>query len=131
MGVLMPRQSKGARLYLRLRGKNRTWVIRDGSKFYATGYSEGERKRAEHALRLYAAERGKAPYLGLPEHITARPNKLYFVTCEHPNFPIKIGIARDVEARVRGLRTALPYPIKILAVIDGDADTERALHLGF
>jgi integrase len=57
----MPRQSKGARLWLkpeerdkagRLR-KRATWVIRDGARRVVTGCAAGERVRAEEALGEY------------------------------------------------------------------------------
>ena len=58
----MPRQSKGARLWLeperkengRLR-KRATWVIRDGARKISTGCTRGERADAERALAKYIA----------------------------------------------------------------------------
>lgn len=59
----MSRPSKGARLYLRPERRDRTgklkerstWVIRDGSKFVATGCTPAEIAKAEEKLREYLA----------------------------------------------------------------------------
>lgn len=53
----MPRPRKGARLYLRRRGKFRVWVILDGERQIATGASESELGKAEAALAKHI--RGK------------------------------------------------------------------------
>ena len=58
----MPRQSKGARLWLeperkengKLR-KRATWLIRDGARKISTGCTRGERADAERALAKYIA----------------------------------------------------------------------------
>ncbi len=51
----MPRQAKGPRLYLD--PQERTFVIRDGPRKRRTGCGEGERARAEAALRDYITEK--------------------------------------------------------------------------
>jgi len=60
----MPRRSKGARLHLRparyRAGKlthQATWVIRDGTGYYATGCAEREVAAAEQVLKDYIAKK--------------------------------------------------------------------------
>ena len=55
----MPRPSKGPRLYLRAArpGRDRLWVIRDGSIEVGTGCRETDRGQAEKALAAYLADK--------------------------------------------------------------------------
>lgn len=56
-------------------------------------------------------------------------DKIYFVSGEEENSPIKIGYTRwSVIERVRQLQTGRHDKLKILAVIDGDQSVESALH---
>ena len=58
----MSNPAKGARLYLRKRrGREPTWVIRDGVEEIATGCDEGSREQAEKALADYIARKYRAP----------------------------------------------------------------------
>jgi integrase len=58
----MPRQAKGARLYLRTRAKREpVWVIRDQEGEITTGCSEGDREQAEKALADYIARKYETP----------------------------------------------------------------------
>ena len=63
----MPRRSKGPRLYLD--PGERVFVIRDGPRKRRTGCGEGERERAEIALRDYIA----AKYQPISDH---RPDRV-------------------------------------------------------
>lgn len=63
----MPRRAKGPRLYLD--PKERVFVIRDGTRKRRTGCGEGERERAEIALRDYIA----AKYEPVSDH---RPDRV-------------------------------------------------------
>ena len=56
----MPRQSKGARLYLRS-GRNAGWVIRDGTTERRTGCGPDDRAGAERALQDYIARKYTPP----------------------------------------------------------------------
>lgn len=51
--------------------------------------------------------------------------QVYFAECAGR---IKIGHSRDVASRIRGLSTAAPAPISVLATVDGTVHFERALH---
>jgi hypothetical protein len=53
---------------------------------------------------------------------------VYFVECD--DF-IKIGYTESVEDRVRALATATPYPLTVLATINGSQNTESCLHSRF
>lgn len=57
------------------------------------------------------------------------PDKVYFIASV--DGPIKIGTAVDPDSRLRGLQTASPARLNLLAVIDGGADIERGLHRRF
>jgi hypothetical protein len=50
---------------------------------------------------------------------------IYFIEC---GAYIKIGFASSLKARLSSLATATPYPLKVLAAIKGDQQTERSLH---
>jgi hypothetical protein len=60
-----------------------------------------------------------------------QPGTIYFVTCDHDDFPIKIGFATNVKSRMIGFQTALPYPVILLAQTDGTRRLERKLHRQF
>lgn len=51
--------------------------------------------------------------------------ELYFAQCGEN---IKIGIARDVRARMSNLRVASASPINLIASVKGDQHVERKLH---
>jgi hypothetical protein len=53
---------------------------------------------------------------------------IYFVQAGDESQPIKIGFARDVEKRLRGLQCTCPDQLRLLAVMDGDKEVEAALH---
>lgn len=56
---------------------------------------------------------------------------LYFIQSVHGG-PIKIGIAKDVAARLCTLQAAHPYHLKVLAVLPGvGKEAERRLHKRF
>jgi hypothetical protein len=52
---------------------------------------------------------------------------VYFVQAGHDG-PIKIGWTIDIAQRLTDLQIASPFILRLLAVIDGDKDLERALH---
>lgn len=56
---------------------------------------------------------------------------VYFVTCDKPEFPIKVGIATNPAKRFAGLQTGLPYPLVALGVFPGDRDTEQKMKILF
>lgn len=57
-----------------------------------------------------------------------RHQHVYFIQSIHGG-PVKIGRAEDVNARLRELQTAHPYPLKVLAVIPyGGKAMEQDLH---
>jgi hypothetical protein len=50
---------------------------------------------------------------------------VYFITCDHPDFPIKIGFATDLIPRIAAVQTSLPYQVKILHTTPGNRLMER------
>lgn len=44
-----------------------------------------------------------------------KPSRIYFIQCQAPTGPIKIGHARDVERRRSNLQMGCPYQLTILA----------------
>jgi integrase len=59
----MPRQSKGARLWLRKRrGRGAQWVILDHGREYRTGAGENDLRAAENALAQYLANKRRPHY---------------------------------------------------------------------
>lgn len=59
--------------------------------------------------------------------ILANPSFVYFIG-EPDNGPVKIGVAKDPIARVRGMQTGNPRRLRIEHVLIGDRDTEQLLH---
>lgn len=56
---------------------------------------------------------------------------IYFISCDRPLFPIKIGFAIDIRVRMRALQGAMPWPLMLLGSMEGDTDKERELHQQF
>lgn len=54
--------------------------------------------------------------------------KVYLIRCHER---VKIGFTTHWERRFRVLRTACPYPVKVLAVFAGNRTFEQFLHVGF
>ena len=126
-----------ARLYL-ARSKDRApnWVIRDGPTMIRTGAREDEPDKARDVLHAYMIGMGQLG--GISSEISYRrqaspslPVEVYFITCEAPEFPIKIGIASNVERRIRGLQNALPFTVVLLKSMPGSRLDEQHIHNRF
>lgn len=134
----MPRAAKGPRLYLRPATKTRAafWIIRDGERQISTGrsaddldlaqadfrnYLNGYRSRRPIDVRRESAELQRLSHIG----------NVYFISCDRPEFPIKIGFAIDVRVRMRALQGAMPWPLELLIAMEGDVDKEHELHRQF
>lgn len=65
-----------------------------------------------------------------PTDVPALSKLIYFVTADHPGFPVKIGSSTTatIRGRFRALQTALPYPLVVLLVITDDGELERLAH---
>ena len=66
-----------------------------------------------------------------PPRPQAAPDMLYFMTCEAPDFPVKIGISSSVEWRLHKMQTTMPYRVVLLGTMPGDLSTEKEMHLTF
>lgn len=53
---------------------------------------------------------------------------VYFILCGEY---VKIGVAVDVERRLRHLQMSNPHPLELIATMDGERDLERQLHCRF
>lgn len=63
-------------------------------------------------------------------YVEARDTAIcYFIGAEHG--PIKIGVSRHLESRLRDLQCASPYRLAILASVDGGFVSERRFHAKF
>lgn len=60
----------------------------------------------------------------------SRPG-VYFIQTRDKAGPIKIGVAKDVAARIRSIQTSHPWPLALLLVLDGDVTLEHSLHQRF
>lgn len=115
----MSRRYKGPHLWFR-KDRN-SWFILDRGKQIGTGCPKENRYGAESALLRYVE--------GLPED---RTYYVYFITADFPGFPIKIGISEIHNMRFSALQTAIPYEIKVLAVLPTEnAILERQIHRKF
>jgi len=130
----MAQKRKPPRLYLRQRrGGDPKWVIRDGGRMIATGFPERERDSAIAFLKEYA---GMHPFdTEPPPKVKKRAldveGLIYFITCELPDFPIKVGWSSDFKVRLSGLQMGLPYKLKVLLTMEGSLEYEQSLHIAF
>jgi hypothetical protein len=95
-------------------------MIRDGAIQIRAGFAEEEIEKAQAALQRY---RNRS--------MSQWQRTIYFVTCAVENFPVKIGMAVDMDRRLENLRTALPFDVVLLASKRGTAKDEAALHKQF
>jgi hypothetical protein len=114
----MPQVRKGPRLWLD-KGRG-CWVIREDRKFVRTRYREHQIDLAKVALNRFIRTRK-----------WRIERTIYFVTCDAPDFPIKIGMAGDVTERLRDIRTSLPFEPILLASYPGTSKDERAIQKRF
>ena len=56
---------------------------------------------------------------------------VYFMTCDAPDYPIKIGFSMDPKVRIQSMRTSSPYRFIVLATIEGTRRTERRMLQAF
>ena len=125
-----------ARLYLvKSSGRAPNWVIRDGSLMIRTGAHEHETDKARDALHAHMFSTGElvgtADDIDYQKPVNAAPSIIYFLTCDAPDFPIKIGVASNLTRRVSHLQNALPFKIIVLATLAGSLLDERRLHRKF
>jgi hypothetical protein len=98
---------------------------------YSTGLGEDMKEHAVAVLDQFARDLQVDPHRDLTPKAMRKPGFIYFATCDRDNFPIKIGFAVDVDARLASLQCALPYQLIILATMPGMISDELALHIGF
>lgn len=55
---------------------------------------------------------------------------IYFVRCGKLDW-VKIGTAIDIPSRLQELRAGSPFPLALVAVMEGDRDAEVRLHKRF
>lgn len=124
----MGRRSKGTRLWLRSERRDSAgkitheavWFILDGGRQIGTGCGAEDVAGAENKLAAYCEGR------------EVKTKYVYFVSAEHEGFPIKIGISESHKTRFTALQVALPYPLKVLAILPTeDGIFERRLHRKF
>lgn len=128
----MARKPKSPRIFLRSRKDGPSvWTIRHGYRMISTGFGEDEKDKAMSVLEDYAANLSLTPDPEFYYQVNASPGFVYFLSCEWPDFPIKIGWASDVALRVRKLQGAMPYKITVLGMFPGTIDDERRLHIGY
>lgn len=125
----MGRRAKGPRLWLREARidddgnhvRSAVWLILDGTRQISTGCGLEDRAGAENELMRY-----------MERQPVSQISYVYFVTTEFPNFPIKIGMSSSHKMRMTTLQVALPYRIKVLAVVPTyDVTFERRIHRKF
>lgn len=140
----MPRKTKDARLWLRPIRRNAAgvithesaWYILDRGRHIGTGCAAVEKDRADEEYRKYLAGNHPAvkPTLAAERAAMLQRSKMgnvYFLSCDKPLFPIKIGFAIDVRVRMKGLQGAMPWPLHLLFSMEGDVEKERELHSKF
>lgn len=128
---------KPPRLWLRPErpGRPAQWIILDRKRQVSLGRLETDRMGAEGDLEAYLQGRYSRRKRGQqrPTHQFDRSHwgQIYFATCDRDDFPVKIGWALDVAARIRGIQTAMPWPAVVLATCWGPISRERQFHRKF
>jgi len=127
----MPRPYLGPRLWLDKRRS--TWTIADRGTLIRTGCAEADKDAAMEMLRQYAGKNPIAPPSPPRTWRKYRNRRVrqYGVYVVGYGEYVKIGISRDVVARVAALQVGAPEEIRIIAVLDGWEAEERALHIRF
>lgn len=89
---------------------------------------DGAPKIANAALADEEWARNTRPRVDHPRRATSRPHKqwVYFIQCTAG--PIKIGVAVDVEERLRTLQCGSPFELRLIARVPGGYDLEADLH---
>ncbi len=132
----MPRTAQGPYLYLKPADKKSaaTWVVRHNGHILYTRAKEHEADKAKEVFGRYlktcGAPADPIPFRRFTVKTSARP-MVYFVSCGIADFPIKIGYATNVEARLRSIQVSLPFEVKLLGALPGDREKERSLHVAF
>ena len=54
---------------------------------------------------------------------------IYFAQIDIPNGPVKIGMAKNPEKRVRQLNKNMPWKLKLVKVLNGDYEEEKKIHM--
>lgn len=125
----MPRKYKGPSLWFdRKRG---TWTIRDGRKLYRTGCRDDA--SAQRALEEYSKMMPAAihPFRELKYQKVAKRIRQQGVYIIGYGEYIKIGISRDIGARIATIQIGFPEKLHLYAVLDGWVREERQLHRRF
>jgi hypothetical protein len=101
---------------------------------YRKGLSRDEERRWINALSCYDLEAlteflEEPPASGRVTRPQPASGTIYFVGPE--GGPIKIGFASRLEFRLKDLRTANAYPLKVHATVEGPPKLERDYHQRF
>ena len=78
----------------------------------------------ELTCAMLAGAKTKPPY-EQPANCVSKYNYIYFIQCGEY---VKIGYTTSVGERLKALRGMVPYPLKLLKVIEGMIAGERAVH---
>lgn len=73
---------------------------------------------------------GRIPRAWEASYTSERRSVVYFVQATRGG-PVKIGLSDNVERRLVELQCSSPYPLRIVATIDGTVTLERELHERF
>lgn len=107
-------------------GREPVWVIRTRQAWRSTSCAIEDREKAEEVLAKYTAN----PRLyRKPRKRWEHPDsRLYFIEALAGDRPIKIGVAKDVTARMWNLRVGSPFDMAVLASVPGGTSLEVLVH---
>lgn len=89
----------------------------------------GLRKRIEPLVDRETAPERQRPPKGWRQK--GRPNRAFVYFIQTESGDIKIGIAENPIWRLERIQDYHPRPLKLLLIVAGNTDLERALHLRF
>jgi hypothetical protein len=94
----------------------------------AVWYESGVRKRKSLGTKDVEEGRRRLASLKYKPRQTAKGDFIYFIQIDNADGFIKIGYANNLGIRISNIKVSCPYPVKILAVMEGKPKTEDKIH---
>ena len=105
----------------------RTGIIPDYEKWATDLVKEYPDKFAQH---IVVYQRTVPENNMRQQYKRSGPGVVYFIGSDESNY-VKIGTTIDIEKRIAGIQTSIPFDLKILLIISGGKNEERKTHSAF
>jgi hypothetical protein len=88
-------------------------------------------KYPEKFLKNIVVYQRTVPEYGMhSRYKTIGSNVVYFIGSDEMNY-VKIGTTNDIDKRLSGIQTSVPFDLKVILVIDGGPKEEKKAHTAF